>query len=341
MKKLIWLAGVLFGLCFLFQAAHAATSFYEGKALRIIVGYSPGGGFDLYSRLIARHMGKHIPGNPSVIVENMTGAGSLIAANHVYRIAKPDGLTIGNFSGGLFMGQVLKQEGIEFDARKFECVGVPTKDDIIFVFTKKSGITNMEKWMSSKKPVKMGGLEPGSFTPDSATRILREALSLPIQIVSGYKGTAQIRLACETGELDGTCRTMDSMKVDWKKAWTSGEVAVALQATPKEIPELPGVPLAIKFAKSAEARKLIEVGIHDASRYVRSYVLPPGTPKDRVQTIRNAFIETLKDKELRAEADKAQLSLGYVTGEELEKLVSSLFSLDPAWLAKLNRILYD
>ena len=182
--------------------ASAQESFYKGKTVRIVVGFAAGGGFDTYSRAISRHMGRHIPGNPTIIVDNMTGAGSLIAANHVYKVAKPDGLTIGHFIGGLFMQQLQERPGIEFDARKFEYIGVPVRDNPVCVFSKASGITSMDKWASSKVPVKMGGTAPGSNT-DDVPKILKAALGLPVQLVSGYKGTADIRLAIESGELAG------------------------------------------------------------------------------------------------------------------------------------------
>jgi tripartite-type tricarboxylate transporter receptor subunit TctC len=181
-------------------AAASADDFYKGKTVRIVVGFSAGGGFDTYARAITRHMSKHIPGQPAIVVENMTGAGSLIAANHVYKVAKPDGLTIGHFIGGLFLGQVLGQAGVEFDARKFEFIGAPITDHVVCALTKASGITSVEKWMASKTPVKMGGIAPGTSTPDNATRILKAALGLPIQLVTGYKGTADVRLAAESGE---------------------------------------------------------------------------------------------------------------------------------------------
>src|SRR5262247_805344 len=168
----------------------ASEEFYRGKVIRVVVGFSAGGGFDTYARAVSRYMGKYIPGNPTLVVENMTGAGSLIAANHVYKVAKPDGLTIGHFIGGLFLGQVLGQKGIEFDARKFEYIGAPTTDHVVCAFTKASGITSIEQWAAAKAPVKMGGVAPGASTPDNATRILKAALGLPIQLVSGYKGTA-------------------------------------------------------------------------------------------------------------------------------------------------------
>lgn len=224
--------------------------FYAGKTMRLIVGTSAGGGYDTYGRVIARHMRKHIQGNPIIIVENMPGAGGLISANHLYRIAKPDGLTISLFSGGLFLSQLMGQPGIEFDARKFEYIGAAAKEDVACALTKASGITSIEKWMASKKPVKLGGVAVGMVAPDNAIRILKAALGLPIQLVSGYKGTADIRLTAESGELDGSAWAWDSIKTTWRKALETGDVIIVLQAVPKPLPGLPNVPLAINLANT-------------------------------------------------------------------------------------------
>ena len=321
--------------------ASGAEEFFKGKSLRIVVGFSAGGGFDTYARAISRHMSKHIPGNPGVVVENMTGAGSLIAANHVYKVAKPDGLTIGHFIGGFFLGQVLGQPGVEFDARKFEFIGAPVSDHVVCALTKASGITSVEKWMAAKTPVKLGGLAPGTSTPDNATRIFKAALGLPIQLVTGYKGTADVRLAADGGELAGGCWGWDSISVTWRKALDSGDVAIILQANRKNHPDLPNVPQAIKFAKTDEARKMIDVGIHGDSDIVRTYTLPPGTPKDRVQILRKAFEATLKDAEFVADAKKARLNIDPIAPEEIEKDIAGLFKLDPALLTKLKDVLYN
>ena len=319
----------------------SVDDFYKGKTVKIVVGFSAGGGFDTYARAISRHMSKHIPGNPGVVVENMTGAGSLIAANHVYKVAKPDGLTIGHFIGGFFLGQVLGQPGIEFDARKFEFIGAPVSDHVVCALTKASGITSVEKWMASKTPVKMGGLAPGTSTPDNATRILKAALGLPIQLVTGYKGTADVRLAADSGELAGGCWGWDSISVTWRKALDSGDVAVILQANRKNHPDLPNVPQAIKLAKSDEARKMIDVGIHGDSDIVRTYTLPPGTPKDRLQILRKAFEATLRDAEFAADAKKARLNIDYIPADEIERDIAGLFKLDPGLVAKLKDVLYN
>lgn len=330
---------LMIGLVLMASAAHASThDFYKGKTIRIIVGFAAGGGFDTYSRVIARHIGKHISGNPTVIVENITGAGSLIAANHIYKVAKPDGLTIGHFIGGLFMQQLLGGPGVEFDARKFEYIGVPVKENVVCALRKESGITSVEKWMASKTPVKLGGTAPGSTT-DDVPKILRETIGLPIQLVTGYKGTADIRLAADSGEIAGGCWAWESIKVTWRRALDGGDVTVVLQAIPKAHPELPKIPLAINYAKTEDARKLIQVGIHDPVSFTRPYTLPPGTPKERVQILRKAFLETLNDKEFLAEAEKSKLDVEPITGDELERIIGGLFKLDPGLTAKLKETL--
>jgi tripartite-type tricarboxylate transporter receptor subunit TctC len=318
-----------------------AEDFYKGKTIRLVVGFSAGGGFDTYARALARHMSKQIPGNPSIVVENMTGAGSLIAANHVYKVAKPDGLTIGHFIGGLFLGQVLGQPGIEFDARKFEFIGAPISDHVVCAMTKASGITSIEKWFAAKSPVKMGGIAPGTSTPDNATRILKVALGLPIQLVTGYKGTADVRLAAESGEIAGGCWGWDSVSVTWRKALDTGDAVVVLQTNRRTHPDLANVPQAIKFAKTEEARKMIEVGIHGDSDIVRTYTLPPGTPKDRVQLLRKAFDATLKDGEFLADAKKSRLNVEPIPVDDIERDIAGLFKLDPALITKLKDVLYN
>src|SRR5262247_209581 len=319
--------------------ARAQPSFYEGKTVRLVVGFAPGGGFDTYARVISRHMGRHVPGSPTLVVENMAGAGSLISANHLYRVAKPDGLTIGHFNGGLFLGQALGQPGIEFDARKFELIGAPIREDAVCALTKASGIASVEKWLAAKTPVNLGGVAPGG-TPDANARILKAALGLPIQLVSGYKGTAEIRLAASSGEVAGACWSWESMRSTWRAALDSGEVVAVLQTSARAFPDLAGVPLALGLAKTDDARQLIKVGIQNAAAFARPLALPPGTPKDRVLMLRKAFQETLKDIAFLAEAEKAKLTLDPVTAEDLERMVTEAFALDPALLAKLKDILY-
>jgi tripartite-type tricarboxylate transporter receptor subunit TctC len=336
------LIALIVGLALLAVAPSGAQEpFYRGKTIRIVVGFTAGGGFDAYSRAIARHMPRHLPGNPTIIVENMPGAGSLISANYLYKVARPDGLTIGHFIGGLLLSQVLGQKGIEFDARKFEYIGAPVYEHPVCATTTASGITSLEQWMAAKTPVKMGGVAPGASNPDNITRAARAALGLPTQIVTGYKGTAEIRLAAEAGELAGACWGWGSLRSTWRKGLDTGEVRVVLQITPRPHRDLPDVPVALSLAKTDEGRRILEAAVFNDSVLVRAYTLPPGTPKDRVLMLRKAFQETLRDPAFLAEAEKAKLDVEPVTAEEIEKAVHSLFKLEPTAVAKLRTILFE
>lgn len=341
MKNLIRhyvLVGAVLAVSLCIGPSSHAQDFYAGKSMRIIVGFPAGGGFDTYSRVLARHLPKYIPGNPTIVVDNVTGAGSMIAANTLYKSTKPDGLTIGNFIGNLISQQLFGGSGIEFDARRFEWIGVPVKDHVVCALTKASGIQTVEAWYAAKSPVKLGGSAPGT-TNDDVAKLIKAALGLPIQLVTGYKGTAPIKLAAESGEIDGGCWAWESIKVMWRQGLDAGQVSIVLQAVPKAHPDLPKVPVAIELAKTDDAKRLIQAGIHDTAAITRPYALPPGTPKDRVQILRRAFRETLKDKDFLAEAVKSKLDVDPLSGEEVEKIVAGLFKLEPALVAKMAEIL--
>lgn len=328
----------LIALAMAAQKAQSASSFYEGKTIRLIVGASAGGGYDTYSRVIARHLGKHIAGNPTLVVENMPGAGTLISANYVYKVAKPDGLTIGHFIGGLILQQLLGKPGIEFDGRRFEYIGVPAQDSTVMGIASASGVTSPEQWMTSKTIIKFGGVGPGSAA-DDITRLAHATIGLPIQLVSGYKGTAEIRLAFNSGEIGGLSNSWESFKATWPKELESGTLRIILQAVAKRHPDLPNVPLVVDYAKTDEARRLIQVGIHDYAVTARPYVFPPGTPKERVQILRQAFMATMRDPEFLAEANKSKLDINPLPGESVEKTVAGIFQLDARLVAKLKEIL--
>ncbi len=337
-KPIVYLNLILLGIILTHSsAARAQENFYKGKTIRMIVATSAGGGFDTYTRTIARHFGKHVAGQPAIVVENMPGAGHLIGANHMYRVARPDGLTLGHFQGGLFLYQLFKKPGIEFDAAKFEFIGSPIKESRACAFTKASGIISVEKWLASKTPVKLGGI--GGGATEDVPRMLAATTALPIQLVSGYKGTAEIRLAADSGELAGGCWTWDSIRATWSKAVQTGDAVVVLQAVSKPHPELANVPLATSLAKSDEARQLIQAGIQEPADYYRPYVAPPRTPKARVEILRHAFDMTMKDPEFLADAKKANLDIEPITGPEMEKLVAGVFKLNPTLTAKLKSIL--
>jgi len=331
------LVTAFFASLLLTAPAVAQQDFYKGKTLRFVVGYSPGGGFDIYTRAIARHINKHIPGNPTTMVQNQPGAGGLIAANTVYKVAKPDGLTIGTFIGSLVVDQVLDAPGIEFDARKFEWVGVPMQESNACVLTKASGITSLEKWKSSPTPVKIGATAPGDPTYNIPL-ILKQVLGMPVQVVGGYKGIAGILVAAESGEIAGACWQWESIKTTWRKALDAGEVSVVVQINRQSHPELSNVPNAVSLAKDDAGRSLLQAGILDPAAITRLYALPPGTPKDRVQILRKAFLDTLKDPEFLEEAKKLNIEVKPMSGDDLEKLVAGLFSLPPDTVKTLKAL---
>jgi len=319
-------------------AAYGAAPFYEGKTIRIVVGTSPGGGYDTYTRVIARHFNKYIPGNPTLVVDNMPGAGGLIAANHMFKVAKPDGLTIGHFVGGQFLQQLLAKPGIEFDALKFEYIGVPAQDDFVFSVAKTTGITSVEQWLAAKTVVKFGAIAAGDGTYD-VPKVAEFALGLPIQVVSGYKGTAPIRLAFESGEVAGLSNSWQSLRSTWRKELERNDLVIVLQMSAKPHADLPKVPLAINIAKSDEARKLIQAVAQAHGAAVRPYLMPPGTPKERVEILRKAFMQVVKDPELLADAAKANLEINPGSGEELERNVRELLRLDVALVNRLKEVL--
>lgn len=330
---------VILSLFLISAPASAQDGFYQGKTVRIIVGASAGGGYDTYSRTIARHIGKHIPGNPTFVVENMPGAGFLISANYMYKVAKPDGLTIGHFIGGLFLQQLLGKPGIEFEAAKFEYIGVPTQDNYVIGISKKNtGISTMDQWMKSKTVVKLGGVGAGSAT-DDIPKVLMATIGLPAQLVSGYKGTADVRLAYNNGEVQGVCNAWQSFSATWPNELKSGDLAIVLQTTAKSHPELSKVPLSISYARTDEAKNLIRALVHSVGPAARPYMLPPGTPKDRVMTLRKAFMDTMKDAEFLADAKKAKLDINPLDGAELESSVKEVFNLDPKLIPRAKEIL--
>lgn len=340
MKRLLTIATLIIALTVMvqFSSALAQSNFYEGKAVRFVVGFPAGGGYDAYTRAIARHMGKHIPGNPTMVVDNMPGAGSMISANHTYKVAKPDGLTIGHFIGGLFLQQLLAKPGIEFDSLKFEYLGVPAQDNFVIGVHKSTGITDVEKWLASKQIIKFGGVASGSGS-DDIPNVLKATIGLPLQLVSGYKGTADVRLAFNSGEVAGISNSWESTKSTWRKEIESGDIRIVLQATLKPHPEFPKLPMALNLAQSEEAKRLISTVARVHGATVRPYVLPPGTPKDRVQILRKAFMDSMKDPEFLAEAKKASLDINPDDGAALEQNVKEIFKLEPTLIAKLKEIL--
>ena len=339
MKPGIWLLPATVAALFLAATPRAsADDFYKGKTVTFVVGFSAGGGFDTYTRLIARHFGKHLPGNPTVVVENRTGAGSLVAANYIFHQAPRDGTVIGNWIGPLVLQQVLGNKAAKFDGRQFGWLGVPTPDSGVCALTKASGIKTIDDWFKSTRPIKIGGTAPGSTT-DDVPKLVQAALGVPMKLVAGYQGTSKVRLAAESGEIDGGCWAWESIKPTWAQGLQAGEVNIVLQMTEKSHPDLKHVPLASQHAKSDEARALLGIASGAYATGARPYTVPPGLPQDSLALLQKAFMDTLRDPELLSEAKKSQIDIDPVDGPTIAKLMAGLYELSPAFKTKLTDIL--
>ena len=336
------LCGFLFAIIFSVWVvpAHAASveDFYKGKTIQFIVGGTAGGGYDTYTRLIARHFAKYVPGKPNTVVQNMPGAAMLIAANHTYNSAPRDGTVIGHWSGPLILQHMMGNPAVLFDGRKFGWLGMPTADALVCITTERSGIRTAEDWRKAKTRVKLGAIGPGTSGTDD-TKILAAATDFPLQLIEGYKGTADIRVAAETGEVDGTCAFgWQSAKVTWVNALKAKEVHVVLQTMLEPHPELKGVPLAIDYAKTDEGKKLLRIASELYGKQ-RLYSVPPQVPEQRLHALQQAFMSALKDPQLQAEAEKAKLEIDPIDGPAVEKMVNGLYEIEPAVVSRVKQIL--
>jgi tripartite-type tricarboxylate transporter receptor subunit TctC len=319
----------------------AIADFYKGKTVRIIVGFSAGGGYDAYSRLIGRHLHKHIPGNPNVLVDNMAGAGSILAANHINNVAPKDGTIIGNISGQIILEQLFANPAVQYDLTKFRTLGVPIGETYLLVVTRKPGVTRYEEVLGPKgKQIVMGGI-PGS-TVEQAPIIMRDALGANIKVVSGYKGTSDIRLAIDSGEVDGLFNSWTSLKITSYDKIKSGEWVVLAQMGEEPIADLPNsknIPTIPMVAKTEEQRQLLRFGIAAPNQFGKIYVLPPGAPQDRVAALEGAFTKTFADKEFLAEAEKGRLEIDPVSAQQAHGLISEMMSMSPTVKAQLQKML--
>lgn len=333
-----WIAAVALSFMLSAPGGLAAQEFYAGKTMQIVVGGPAGGGFDVYARIIARHLGKHIPGNPNVIVQNMPGAGMSIAANHVYRAA-PNGLTIAHWIGGLVLQQIIGNPAINFDGRKIAWLGVPVADRLVCAFTRESGVATMEDWLRSKTPKKLGGMAPGTAYSDVA-RLLEAGLKPPSRIIEGYQGTSPLRLAMKGGEIDGLCGWgWKSLKTVARDDLNSGELKVVLQVALQRHSELKDIPAVAEYAGNDRARNLWQVGDYIHGSLQRPYSLPPGVPEDRIALLRKAFLDALKDPALLEEAKKAKIDVDPIDGIATTKMFGELYDMSPQLINELKTIL--
>ena len=325
---------VLFVLTPAVIALAAGDDFYRGRSVNLYIGYSPGGAYDLYARAIARHMGAHIPGNPILVPQNMEGAGSLRLANYMYRVAPQDGSAIATFGRGIAFDPLLLGQGDAFDAQKMNWLGSANNEVSVCIALKSSGITRFEDLFT--KELTVGGTGASSDT-DQFPRVLNAVLGTHFKVVQGYPGGNDVVLAMERGEVQGRCGWSWSSVLSTHKSWlTDGRMVVLVQLSLSKHPDLPDVPLAMDFAKTAEQRQILKM-ILARNVMGRPYVAPPNLPADRVALLRKAFMDTMTDKDFRAEADKLRLEINPVSGEAVQKLVAEVYASPPDIIAKAKQ----
>lgn len=310
------------------SATAHTDEFYKGKTIRFIVGAPAGGGYDTYTRAVARHLGKHIPGNPSMVVENMDGAGSLIAANYVYNKAEPDGLSIGVWISGQIIRQALGDRSTRFDARKFGWIGAPSKGSPTCAIMGFTGFKNWDEVLHSKRPIRMGGVRAGTAYDDVPT-ILNNVAETKFDVISGFAGTAPVRLAMQKREVEGACLGWESMSVSNRAMLDAkGEDKLIPFITHKRLedPEVKDLPLFTEVIKGED--NLATYKTWAASyEFQRPFSLPPNAPKERLDMLRKAFAATLRDSEFLAEAKKTKLDIEPVAGQEIDGYVKQIYSM--------------
>ncbi|MFQ5542657.1 MAG: Bug family tripartite tricarboxylate transporter substrate binding protein [Candidatus Binatia bacterium] len=328
-KKLSYL---LVGLVFALGASTPALGeeFYKGKTLQFVVGFSPGGGYDTYTRYIARHIGKYIPGNPTPIVQNRTGAGSLIAAHYMYRKAKPDGLTVGVWTPGLILAHALGDKKVRFKPRKLGWIGTPTPDSVVCAIMGFTGLKTLDDIVKSKRTLKMPATRAPGNTTDPPL-ILNRALGTKFKVITGYRGTATMRLAMQTKEVDGACWTWESMRITARSMLDAkGDnklIPFVIQRRWND-PEVKNIPLFRDVIKDKDTLAMYNAW-NAQNDMTRPYSVPPGTPKERLNILRKAFEATLKDPKLLAEAKKSKLNVSPVTWQRIEKALDKMYSISP------------
>ena len=305
-----------------------AEDFYKDKTIRFIVGQAAGGGYDSYTRTVARHIGKHIPGNPTAVVENMTGAGSLVAANYLFNNAKPDGLTIANWNSAFVLNQALGDSNVKFDARRFGWIGAPSKGVPVLVIMGFAGVKSFDEMLKSGKALKVGGTAPGSHSIDLPL-MLNKMLGTKFNVVSGYQGTAQVRLAMQRREVDGDFTNWESVvatRRDMVDAKGDDRLLPLLIHARLSDSELNNIPLFTEILGND-----LDVATYKAymaqMEYQRPLTVAPGTPRERLEILRRAFKATLADPEFQTQANKSKLDILYVSGEEAEKRVGEVLSI--------------
>jgi tripartite-type tricarboxylate transporter receptor subunit TctC len=292
---------------------------FSGKTVTIIVGYKPGGGYDATARMLARHLPKHIPGRPTVIVQNMPGANSVIAANHVYNVAKPDGLTIATFNRNLPIAQLTGVDGVKYDITKFAWIGSAANESTILAIRTELPYKTFEELRKAKEAVVIGSTGPGANTHDFPL-LLKDLVGLNFKIVSGYSSSADIMLAVERKEVDGRAGSFTSLRPFIER----GLVRPIVRARSTE-PGIDKLPVDESFAPNPRAKAIM--ALRSAPELVaRPYVMPPKTPAEIVKVMREAFAKTIDDPELVAEGKKSKIDLEYTPGDQAQKILADVMN---------------
>lgn len=315
-----------YGQSLVSQAAAArdpGEAFYRGKTVQIVVGFGAGGGYDLSARAVARYMGRYLPENPTVIVQNMPGAGSLVAANHLYKVAPKDGTVFGIFIASLVLEQLMGTAGLEFDAGSFNWIGSLMEDHYICVARKASPVKSLEDAMNIPIKLAASGSGTGAFIYPN---LMNNLLGTKFNIILGYSGSSEMALAIERGEVDGVCESLSGMRTrhpEWLEPDNPFVNRLVLIGLSKRS-DMPDVPLVAEFARDQATRGVFEV-VTSTLAMGRPFAAPPGLPGERVATLRRAFVRVLEDPGFRSELQASGLEVYRPRdGEGLQQLVQQL-----------------
>jgi tripartite-type tricarboxylate transporter receptor subunit TctC len=315
---------IAFILMLVSASAHAQSveNFYRGRTVTIVVGFGVGGGYDIHGRVLARHLGKHIPGNPTVIAQNMVGAGSLRAANFLYAAAPKDGTTLGVFARGMAMEPLIGGTNAKFDATKLTWIGSAANEISVCATYATSPVKNWNDALT--KEFTVAGNGSGS-DPDVFANVLRNLFGVKDRLISGFPGSSEISLAMERGEVDGRCGwSWSSIKAEKAQWLAEHKLNLVVQLALQKAPDLPNVPLITELATNDRQRQILKL-IFSRQTMGRPFAGPPGIPVERAEALRKAFDLTMKDPEFLAEAEKRGLEINPVSGHDLEKLITELY----------------
>ena len=313
--------------------AEEQPPFWTGKTVTLLIGFGSGGGNDQWARLVARHMGKHLPGNPGIVPQNLPGAGGLLVANQLYNVSPKDGTVFALINRGIPVEPLMGGAGTQFDPLKFNWIGSPDRDTAICISRNDSGVTTMEELF--KRELVVGTTGSGA---DSAIypEFMSLLLGMKFKVVKGYKGSNEMRLAMERGEVQGLCGSNDSIMNT--QIAREGKIAILFQGRLTPDPKLKDVPLGSASARTAEERQILELFFVRAT-LGRPFVAPPGMPASRVEAMRRAFDATMKDPQFIDEAAKQSLSVEPMTGEELTQQIQRAYASPPDIVKKTAEVL--